>query len=480
MLWSGRVQEFVLADSVTIWCGELFAEALAFDELWSKYHAWLPEPLFKTPGWPLFKYREDFRSEQNQRSGFRLRDLLMVFSTSQCTEAYDKIYGFLGIVREANDRFPIRPGYSKPPIDVLIEVLRNQCCQQYTDLDENNHDLLMLLMQILPVPRDKIANSVIRNNPVLAEDIYLLAVPGNMTASVYKIGWIVHIGDFEEIEGLSGLHVRDALFKSSESLRDIPWLDIPYLSHTIADPKAALGLEFDWSAEGSPSLKSTFRESGNTLVQGLIGGFYKFSHSHASRLGGSQFQRTRDLSNKDIRQLLQDSLTSISETYLTEQKASQAGTGKMNRKYAVFEGSHGLVGITCDVNSLENVHGRPLEPCFVYAFVNERLPKRAMLVRRYDRDRLTIVGFAIIGTPTSSTRRGSTSYYGIEPEDFCFHFDLSDLVQLYACGVLNGPQLEHLLEQGLPRDRSDEVHKCKLGEELLPCLPCLEFRKKEG
>jgi hypothetical protein len=494
------VQEFVLARSVIVWCGEFFADAVDFDRIWREDeelpgHWNLSKSILKTPAWPLFKYRRDFRriDKKEISSSFRLRNLLLSFASSQSSEVYDKVYGFLGIASNSpEDVHTIRPDYSKLPVEVLADVLRNQCCQQDTATEQGDHELLTFLLRMLRVSRIDLARYVLQNKSRLEEDIYVLAISDLMVASVDFLGSITRVGSYEHISELSHHNTKTALFKSSTNIPQLSNLNIRVLSTLVTSPETALALDFDKGGQGAGVLQVAIQKSTKTIMQGLSR-YENEENPIPSGRSQSCSQNDQDLKGADFRQLLSRSLKGASETYrTTKQNIKEGEIGYQYRKYAVFAGTNNLTGVICDESSLGK------GPTFfdnICMFDCGMASNKVLLVERHSPDRYIIVGSGIIAhsksepgsggivqslqkmfrsatgdstlTPSSESASSESS---TSARKLCFHCHLSDLLELCRCGILNESQLDRLLEHSLKGTSDDEVHRCTIGTGQYPSL----------
>jgi hypothetical protein len=494
------VQEFVLARSVILWCSEFFADAIHFDKLWREDEElpglWnLQEAILKTPAWPLFKYRRDFRRRnlEEMSSYFRLRNLLMSFASSQSTEVYDKIYGFLGIALSTpGDTHTIVPDYSKQPVEVLADVLRNQCCQQSTAVDQGDYELLTFLMHKLRVSRLDFARYLLRNKPKLEEDIYILAISDLMVTSVCFLGSITKVGSYEHIHPFSYHNTKIALSRSSTHVSRLSNTDVRTLGTFVVTPEMALALELDKGGRGTSVLQAAIQKSTQSIMQSLS---CQQSDPKTSPCDPSfsQSQTNQEVQGADFRRLLSRSLKSSSENYrIARRIAKEQESSYQYRKYATFTSTNGLIGVTCDESSLGK------GPAFfdnICLFDGSTESTKALIIERHSPDRYTVVGSAIIAKSASRSRSGGvvqslqrmfrtskgdntvtasqetlTSGINTDVKRLCFHIELSDLFELSRCGILHDAQLDLLLELSLKGESDDEVHKCKLGTGQCPSL----------
>lgn len=479
------VQEFILAKSLSVWCGRLSANATRFDTM-LRDHSDRIQPITKTAAWPLFNYRRNFRaiSSRGTGSSFRLRDLLLSFAALQSSEAYDRIYGFLGIASDdSGDLEPIRPDYSKPAVEVLIDVLRNQYRHQRQIADREDYELLAFLMQVLKVSRLDFARCIWRKETSMKEHIYVLTTFGRTTTSLRKLGSVSRMGMFTHVSEFSSQHMQLALFESAASLPELPGSSIRHLSSVIANPQTIVELDDALS-------RSSIERSVQSLIQCLseVDGDVNGENDVATSVANAP---EPDLDAFEFRQLLHKSLTDITAVPSIEGRLSrQQETRYLHRKYAVFGGTNGIIGVTCDASC----PGR-LPKMFddIYMFDEEVESDKALLVNGRNVEHLQIVGTAIItrGDAGSSgiaqilqrlfragsantTRSMSSSdlSLGLDGElaKVCFHCSLPELLELVRCGVLNEGQLQRLVEETFDVGCDDGMHLCSFGSGHHPSL----------
>ncbi|KAF1846981.1 uncharacterized protein K460DRAFT_304007 [Cucurbitaria berberidis CBS 394.84] len=171
------IQEFLLAQSLEIWCGKDCMDDRSLYKVFSGYHADTLLRYWQGPGIALFSERTEWpqrNSSDEAAPKLRLRYLIKVFSTSACSERYDKVYGLLGLARDATEPpHPIRPDYDKSAIEVLVDVLRNQHGRR-EEGDYDDHRFVESLRVMLGVPRMQLAKYILEKAPVTEPHIYAL------------------------------------------------------------------------------------------------------------------------------------------------------------------------------------------------------------------------------------------------------------------------------------------------------------------
>lgn len=262
-----------------LWCGELYADAADSDKVWQqRLEERVRTPTLiidvpNTPAWPLFEYREAHRRRGKTAPEFRLRDLLLRFSSSESSEMYDKVYGFLGLASTSyGTAYPIRPDYSKSPVEVLADVLRNQCCQPSGIVAASgDHELLTFLLDMLCVSCIDFARCILLNKPLLEEPMFLLTVSDFMVAPLSTASTIIALGSWKEIGEMTYDNAKAALSDSAaEGLGSLTNADIRALSSALVDADTALGLEFDCHGRANEAIERTIKEFTNPLMRGLL------------------------------------------------------------------------------------------------------------------------------------------------------------------------------------------------------------------
>lgn len=174
------VQEFLLARSLEIWCGEYRTNEPYVSRLvWSlDFNRKFFRTAMGSPGGRLLDYR--VRSYARKSSAlptksFRLRGLLRHFSSSECSERYDKVYALLGLANDATEGpNPICPAYNKPAIEVFKDVLRNQRDERGT-CDPDEIEFFDFLRRILGIPRMELARYMYREVKAVDSGLFMLA-----------------------------------------------------------------------------------------------------------------------------------------------------------------------------------------------------------------------------------------------------------------------------------------------------------------
>ncbi|KAH8712226.1 heterokaryon incompatibility protein-domain-containing protein [Phaeosphaeriaceae sp. PMI808] len=490
------VQEFVLAKSVAVWCGKHTANAVAFDSIWREdqalsIHKRLSKAILKSPAWPLFKYRRDFRrgNGATTSSKFRLRDLLLSFSSSQSTETFDKIYGFLGIASNSlKATHAIYPDYSKAPVELLADVLRNQYSTQVQVSDQHSHEFLILLLRILHVSRREFARYILRIDSGLEKHVYVLFSSEFTAPPLSFLGQIIDIGSFEHVNEHRKYNAKSAVTDSSTSLRRFSSSDSVDLISAVTRSETALWLEFEEYGQGEALLHSRIQNSVYSIAQSLSSNAKPVEQSSSGSIS-TQNQPYQELENTDFQRLLSRSLTDASATYHRALQDLPEHRGYWYRNIATFVGTNQVIGVMCQLDGYRDIS---LVATHICSFAGSKGSDKALIIQQRDQDGYAIVGLAVIAIskPETETRsiteslqsmfRGrraapvrSFSSSSSQPEapvlSMCFHCHLTDLLELNRCGILNEEQLDCLLEHSL-EEANENVHKCKIGMKKYPIL----------
>jgi hypothetical protein len=476
------IQEFVLAKSISIWCGELSADVGAFDGIWNEDKALpgsrgLTEAIINTPAWPLFKHRRDYHENRRRSIGkpaFRLRDLLQSFDASQSSEVYDKIYGLLGIApNHQTGARPIEPDYSKKPIELLVDVLRNQYYEDDLATNLDNYELLNLLLRTLRVSRADFTKYVLNEVPALKEHLYILITYESMITSLSMVSRVVKIGSLEHISSPLSHDAKATIVNSSRDLRTLSASDISRLTAAMTNHDTALGLQFEGLTREYPLLRKMIGSSMQSILQHLC--------QHGNDCDNSNTANHPPKPKLDLAQI-RDSLSHSFTTAYTSARSHSEPHYKPHwyRKYATFEGTNSLIGIMCIDDAYDSTAEANLYIC---AFAPASNAEKCLVVQKRTSDEFVIVGFAITmeaqpdAGPMQSLQK---MIWKTEPKrtdswlrdlyvsmalegEICFHCDVIDLLELGRCGILNGEQMDRLLEQTFGNEGRDEGHKCKRG-----------------
>jgi hypothetical protein len=112
------IQEVGLASKISVHIG-------GFDQSWDEFvHDWMDNRRFKREVKRL-RALDNKRRDRHGPSN-RLEVLLEDFKYAQCTEAKDKVYGFLGLAHDCQDGF-IQVDYNKSLFDIYLDVIKFFC-----------------------------------------------------------------------------------------------------------------------------------------------------------------------------------------------------------------------------------------------------------------------------------------------------------------------------------------------------------------
>lgn len=491
------VQEFVLAKSVEIWCGSFRADASAFESLWrdeqplTGYSA-LSQQIGNSHGWPLFKYRRDFRhsrtykrellgrrNSKSLKSTFRLRDLLQSFATSQSSEAYDKVYGFLAIASNGRGE-RIRPDYTRTPVELLVDVIHNQCQDNTKRGDEDNYKFLAFLRRTLRVPRMELARHVLRDVSDVKQHIYVLAASDFMAASVSFVSTISDVGHFvEHAEAFQESTWKTGWSRSSMHPRSLSNQDIQDLRPIVLSPETAVVLSFTdqhipdapYRGKSERIRQAVISKSTEIVIQSIIKPNLEQDSASDGRISDVALQKT-----------FSRSMAHSTELYLAaREELYKKDIDLRYERYATFVGTNGIIGLACisgGAGSREIATGDR-----VCVFTDTTESSNAFIVRLDNNEKWVITGFAILLFPAPNTKSmdvsrpiqradtettmtddnpsGISRQKTLETDKaMCFHCHLTDLLELSRCGILSPSQMNHLFQQSLRGEPDDEVHRC--------------------
>ncbi|KAF1940386.1 hypothetical protein EJ02DRAFT_350135, partial [Clathrospora elynae] len=467
------VQEFILAKSVEIWCGEFEADAASFESVWRDGNLLVEMPLLSqkmtsSRGWPLFQYRREFRhsrkykrevmgrrNSKTLKATFRLRDLLQSFASSQSTEVYDKIYGFLGIASTTRGE-RIRPDYSKSRLDLLVAVLFDQCHNAVKRDYDDNYKFLTFLMSTLKVSRMELARYILHRKDTTQPHVYALAAASFMVASVSFVSTICDVGSFvDHAEAFQESTWKTTWSRSSMHAKSLYFQDIQDLGDIVKLPEASLALSFAEphvpGGNPGPSEKvrqAVIEESTDLLIQSI------FRPTTYWTSDGDV--KDVQINNKNLRKMFFRSMVSSGELQLAARgELTRRDTNHRYEKYTTFMGTDGITGLAC-VGGGQSTHETAVgDRICVFSGVTES--SNAFIVRLDSTGKWIIVGFAVVLFPESHSPPTSWK----TEKMMCFHCHLTDLLELQRCQILNDLQMDHMLKQTLRGESDDEVHRCK-------------------
>lgn len=490
------VQEFVLAKSVDIWCGDFRVKAKDLEGVWRGKGALLPFQIDQSAGMHLFRFKKKHRNtakvkreplgrrnSKTLRSTRPLRELLETFEGARSTLAYDKIYGFLGIATDGyGDK--IVPDYSIQPVELLVSVLRNQCSSTPKTASNNDYKFLTWLMRTLKISRAELIRHVLRHCPEVQQYLFVLTVSDFMVASISFVSTIQDIGSYmEEAEArMPSTWKPKWLQASSMHPSSLTAQDLQDLGQAIATPNISIALDFaDAYVPGRPYI-------GTAVVRGklvtdstdmLISQIIQSTPEHNT----STESVSRKHSLHEIREALGKSINHSAELYTeTRPHLIRRSTVDGMQRFVSFKGTNGYIGIAC-VQGIELFAG---DRICTFAGITDS--NNAFIARLRDDGKWSIIGFAILVLPPdlsqTSIQRADTdttmysqqsSILSRQPtletdRPMCFHCHLTDLLELQRCRILNDVQMSRMLEHTLRLDTINELHQCNAGEGKLDVL----------
>jgi hypothetical protein len=207
------IQEFILAKSVDIWSGERSARLEHFEQLCrhiqrfekpSTPHA-ASSDVLDSRAWTLSKHRSQWLRGGNidtARSTFRLGKLLQTYTASQSSDIRDKVYALLGIACDTSRADnPIVADYAKSPLEVLTDVIRNQCRWKSLSDHSANYKLINLLCGLLEVSSAALTFHVMRHAPDLQSLINILTTKDYVHAPLRSLGTIIDTNGNDAFKG---------------------------------------------------------------------------------------------------------------------------------------------------------------------------------------------------------------------------------------------------------------------------------------
>lgn len=197
-------QEFILAQSIELWCGAFSASALGFDRLarWLddlKYDD-IPEQvtqstILTSPGWKLFRHRTLWWQRcwtGVSGSTFNLWDLLESYAEFESTDIRDKVFGFLGLATDLDTwKTPLQADYSKAPVEVVIDLIRQKCQWEAADYIQS-HATAKFLLRILQVSDADLSTQVLKSAPDLISRLHLIVSKACMALRLRHVSTVTY------------------------------------------------------------------------------------------------------------------------------------------------------------------------------------------------------------------------------------------------------------------------------------------------
>ncbi|CBY00400.1 hypothetical protein IAQ61_011332 [Plenodomus lingam] len=487
------VQEVVLARRADMWCGGFQADFSTVEAIWKREVGQnslssTSSRILNTLGYTLFQKRKAFRqsriykreilgrrNSKTLKATFRLRDLLESFESSQSSEPFDKIYGFLGVASKGRGQ-AIQPDYSKPPLALLVDVLENQCYNKHRKDEEDDYKLLHLLRRTLGVTRTQLAKYLLQKSLNAQPHMYVLAASDFMVASISCISTIQDVGPFvDEAEAFTEGSWRTTWTRPTMHPRSLSNQDILDLGDLVAHPETSTVLSFtEPHVPGAPYpgraellRRSIIAASTELVIQGLIQPTPMNSPTAADTL-----PLTNSITGtRNLRTMFTNSMLHASNLHTAARPTlTRRHTDHRYDRYATFVGTNGITGLACISGASGSYQFAAGDRICSFAGVTDS--NNAFIVRAEGGGKWAISGFARILLPE---KRGWLGGGGVEVDKegeqvMCFHCHLTDVLELQRCEVLNEVQMERLLVNTLRGRQDDEVHRCKPGPERCDVL----------
>lgn len=208
------IQEFILAKSVEIWCGDRSAPLKNFEKL-CRYAQQSRKRLYPRPaetmgvlwsrGWTLSQHRSKWQHGGKagiKASTFGLQRLLRTYAGSQSTDIRDRVYALLGIACDTSQaQHPIVVDYAKSNIEVLVDVVQNQCQWNSPSMITKSYEFIGSLCKWLGVSSAALIFYVIRHVPGAQSHIDILNTGTHVHVPLRFIGGVIDVGCFYNSDG---------------------------------------------------------------------------------------------------------------------------------------------------------------------------------------------------------------------------------------------------------------------------------------
>lgn len=206
------IQEFILARKVYIRCGnhtsplddfELLCQWLENDKPSFRKRHTASAGIVTSKGYQLAKHRTEWRKTNGVSEMFSLRRLLEAHSSSESSELRDQIYALLGLVCKTYDQgIPIQVDYRKSPVEVFVDVVRNQCIWTTPDDRLSSQHFVLFLKRILAVRYGQVHEQVLLHARDLEPVLHLLTSCEIIDTEYRCIGTIIEIFHVSTSQGL--------------------------------------------------------------------------------------------------------------------------------------------------------------------------------------------------------------------------------------------------------------------------------------
>ncbi|KAH7398723.1 heterokaryon incompatibility protein-domain-containing protein, partial [Phaeosphaeria sp. MPI-PUGE-AT-0046c] len=198
------IQEFILAKLVELRCGNRIAPLENFDDI-CRWLETLEKPFTSrhlgsagitfSRAYRLFKHRTEWWNTNGSAQTFSLRRLFEAYATSKSSDRRDKVYGLLGLACTiSNQRSLVYADYSKKPVEILIDVVRNQCGWATRKDELANLHLVLLLKKALSVEHDEVHTHVLYYAPDLYPFLHLLSTTEFVRTNLLCIATVMEVG----------------------------------------------------------------------------------------------------------------------------------------------------------------------------------------------------------------------------------------------------------------------------------------------
>lgn len=203
------IQEFILAKSVEIWCGNRSAPLEYFNQRFRYIHRAkklsIPrhaasDRVLESRGWILSKHRSQWQHggiAGTKASTFGLQQLLQTYAHSQSTDIRDRVYALLGIACDTSQaQHPIVVDYAKSNIEVLVDVIQNQCQWNSPSEIATSYTFVSSLCELLEVSSAALIFYVIRHVPWLQGHVDIVNTGTHVHVPLRSIRGVVDVGCF--------------------------------------------------------------------------------------------------------------------------------------------------------------------------------------------------------------------------------------------------------------------------------------------
>lgn len=208
------IQEFTLATTIELWCGELSAPWSGFEHICQSLER-LAKPsrphtesacVLTSRGSILAKQRSEWcrrHSATSKQSASTLLQLLQAYGGAESSDIRDKVFALLGLAYSTfMNEGSMVADYSKTKIEVLVDVIRHEFQWGSIEHDTSNRDFARLLRESLKVTPADLAAHITKCAPDLSPHIHCLATTERVYVPMILAGSIVEAGFKERPEGL--------------------------------------------------------------------------------------------------------------------------------------------------------------------------------------------------------------------------------------------------------------------------------------